>query len=329
MVTTVAEPLVMAVDLGGTNFRLAVVNRAGEILHRHSQPTVKGGGREVLLRRLAEAMLELTAAQNIPAGRIQAVGLGIPGLVEPEPGLVVKAPNIPELDHVPLGPELRRLLPWPVVLENDANLFTWGEAYQGAGQGEENMLGITLGTGVGGGLVLGGKLWHGSKGTAAEIGHLTIEPGGEQCNCGNYGCLETLASATWTVQWTVSRLAAGEPSSLESLWRQNPRELSARRIAQAAAAGDRLAQQAFQRVGRALGIAIADVVHLLGLPLIILGGNFALSWDHFMGSLEEELAKRMTFFPRADLSLRPAKLGDNAGLLGAARLAWDLTEQIQ
>jgi glucokinase len=228
-----------------------------------------------------------------------------------------------------LGPELAKRLPWPVALDNDANLFAWGEATMGAGQGEKNLLGITLGTGVGGGLVLGGKLWQGSRGTAAEIGHMTIEQGGERCNCGNRGCLETLASATWTVKWTAAQLAAGEESVLQPLWRQNPRELTARRIYQAAAGGDRLAQQAFGRVGRALGLAIAGVVHLLGIPLIILGGNFAQAWDQFIGPLEAELDNRLTFFPRAELRLRPAVLGDNAGLLGAARLAWDLSQGLR
>ena len=324
-----AEPLVLAVDLGGTNFRLALVNPAGEIIQRYSRPTSKGEGSDVLVRKLAAAMLELAAEGGIPDARIQAVGMGIPGLVEPDRGRVVKAPNIPELDQVMLGPALGQLLPWPVVLDNDANLFAWGEAFLGAGRGEKNLLGITLGTGVGGGLVLGGKLWQGRKGTAAEIGHITIEPGGERCNCGNHGCLETLASATWTVKWIVAQLAAGEKSSLRPLWQQNPLELSAHRIYQEAVAGDKLAQEAFRRVGRALGIAIAAVVHLLGLPLIILGGNFAQAWDQFIGSLEEELDQRMTFFPRADLSLRPAMLGDNAGLLGAARLAWDLGQGLR
>jgi glucokinase len=318
------ESLVLAADLGGTNFRLALVNSAGEIVQRSSRPTSKGEGTEILVRRLAAAMLELTSEAGIPEARIQAVGMGIPGLVEPDKGRVVKVPNIPELDQVNLGPALAGMLPWPVALDNDANLFAWGEAFMGAGRGEQNLLGITLGTGVGGGLVLGGKLWQGSKGTAAEIGHMTIEPGGGQCNCGNYGCLETLASATWTVKWTAAQLKAGEESSLQQLWRENPQDLTAHRIYQAAAAGDRLAQKAFQRVGRALGQAIAGVVHLLGIPLIILGGNFAQAWEQFIGSLDEELEKRMTFFPRAALRLRLAVLGDNAGLLGAARLAWDL-----
>jgi glucokinase len=324
MGSVVSDPLVLAVDLGGTNFRLALVTPAGEIIQRRSLPTPKGEGRDVLVRIMAAAMRELAAGEDISNSRIRAVGMGIPGLVEPDQGWVVKAPNIPELDRFGLGLELGKLLPWPVGIENDANLFAWGEAYLGSGRGEKNLLGITLGTGVGGGLVLGGQLWQGGGGTSAEIGHITIEPEGERCNCGNQGCLETLASATWTVKWTAARLAAGEESSLQPLWQQNPQELSARLIYQEAAAGDRLAQKAFQRAGRALGIAIADVVHLLGVPLFILGGNFARGWDQFIGSLEEELDKRMTFFHRADLRLRPAILGDNAGLLGAARLAWDL-----
>ncbi len=321
-----AEPLVLAVDLGGTNFRLALVNPAGEIIQRCSRPTSKGEGSDILVRKLAAAMLELAAEGNIPASRIQAVGMGIPGLVEPDKGRVVKAPNIPELDQVRLGPELGQAPTLAGRPSTTTPIFSPGEnLIWGQAGGRRTCWASPWGPVSAVGLVLGGQLWQGSEGTAAEIGHITIEPGGERCNCGNQGCLETLASATWTVKWTVAQLAAGEESSLQPLWRQNPQELSARRIYQEAVAGDRLAQKAFQRVGRALGIAIADVVHLLGLPLIILGGNFAQAWDQFIGSLEEELVKRMTFFPRADLRLRPAILGDNAGLLGAARLAWDLS----
>ena len=314
-------PFVIAVDLGGTNLRCALVNEAGDIVHRQTEATAPGQGRDALVRRLAEGILAMAHGAGLAADQIAAVGLGIPGLVELEEGRVVKAPNIPSLDGFRLGPALSSLLPWPVVLDNDANLFAWGEAYRGAGQGEPNLLGITLGTGVGGGLVLDSKLWHGSRGTAAEIGHLTIDPEGERCNCGNTGCLETLASATWTVKWLLARLQAGDPSSLAPLWQQAPQELTARHIYQAAVAGDALAQQALARVGRALGIAIANVVHLLGIPTVILGGNFAKAWEQFIPALEAELSRRLTFFPRSSLRLRQAILGDNAGLVGAARLA--------
>lgn len=320
------ESFVIAIDLGGTNLRLALVNADGEIVHRQAEATQAGQGVEALLQRLAASILALPVKAGVAAASIAAVGLGIPGLVELEQGRVVKAPNIPALDGFFLGPALSSLVPWPVVIDNDANLFTWGEACLGAGRGEANLLGVTLGTGVGGGLVLEGKLWHGASGTAAEIGHMTIEPAGERCNCGNYGCLETLASATWTVKWLVGRLSAGEPSILRSMWQKSPEELSARHIYEAAVAGDALAQQALARVGRALGIAIANVTHLLGISTVILGGKFARAWDQFFPALEQELARRLTFFPLSALRLRAAALGDNAGLLGAAKLAWDFRQ---
>ncbi|AEB08917.1 ROK family protein [Desulfobacca acetoxidans] len=321
-ITAEPESLVMAGDLGGTNFRLALVTRTGEIIRRLTLPTPKGKGADHLLDRMAAAILGLMEEEGIIPGRLQAVGMGIAGLIQPDKGRVVKSPNIPELDWIWLGPELRRRLPWPVTIDNDANLFALGEHYQGAGRGEDNLLGLTLGTGVGGGLILNGRLWQGAGGPSAEVGHITIDPEGERCSCGNQGCLETLASATWTVRWTAERLAAGQKSLLQKNWRENPEGLSALTIYQAATAGDALAQKAFQRVGRALGIAIADVVHLLGIPLIIIGGNFAQSWDRFIGPLREELERRLTFFPAAKLVIRPAALGDNGGLLGAARLAW-------
>ncbi len=316
---------VIAVDLGGTNLRLALVDQNGDILARHAEPTKVHQGLDALLDQLANRTVTLPQQAGIPAAQIQAVGFGIPGLVELAAGRVVKAPNIPVLDGVPLGPRLQDRLPWPVVLDNDANLFALGEATYGAGRSETDLLGITLGTGVGGGLILAGQLWHGASGTAAEIGHMTIEPAGDLCNCGNVGCLETLASATWTVKWFQARLQAGEASALRPLWQQRSQDLSARRIAEAARAGDALAQQAMDRVGRALGIAIANVVHLLGVPTVILGGKFAGAWDGFFPALDRELRQRLTFFPRSVLQIRPAILEDNAGLMGAAKLAWDVS----
>jgi glucokinase len=315
--------LVVAVDLGGTNLRLALVDAQGSIVQRVAEPTRAGRGAAALVQWLAAAIAGLPQQAGIPPEDIAAVGLGIPGLVEPETGKVVKAPNLPELDGQDLGLALSARLPWPVVLENDANLFAWGEASWGAGQGESNLLGLTLGTGVGGGLVLKGRLWSGAQGTAAEIGHMTIDPQGQRCNCGNTGCLETFASATWTVRWLTARLQAGEPSTLQDLWQHDPGEVTAQRIHAAAQAGDSLARQALVRVGWALGIAIANVVHLLGVPLVLIGGKMAQAWDCFLPALEEELSRRLTFFPRAALQVRPAVLGDNAGLLGAAKLAWD------
>lgn len=314
------EPLVVAGDLGGTNCRLALVDRAGRIKDRQTMPTPKGQGRSRLLAELSAAILRLAAPVT---EMVQAVGLGIPAQLRPESGYVYRAPNLPELDGCSLAAELGQRLPWPVVLENDANLFALGEWFRGAGQGQDHLLGITLGTGVGGGLILQGRLWQGPRGTAAEIGHLVIDPAGALCSCGNRGCLETVASATWTMAWTKARLKEGAASSLRAAWEREPASLTALELAAAAAAGDELARQAFQRVGQALGIAIVDVIHLLGLPLVVIGGKFARAWPHFFPALAQELQHRLTFFRREELQILPAALGDEAGLLGAARLAWE------
>lgn len=317
------HPVVVGVDLGGTNLRVAVINGQGEMRFRQAFPTPKGQGSQELVERLAGAITAVGQEAQDQGSQVLAIGMGVPGRVLPQEGRVIFSPNLPELNDCQLGAAARRLLRWPLFMDNDANIFALGEQWLGAGQGRANILGITLGTGVGGGLVLNASIWPGEAGSTAEIGHIIIDPQGEVCNCGNRGCLETLASAPWTVAWVKSRLAAGEPSSLRAAWQKDPESLGGRQLQQAADTGDRLAQAAFARVGQALGQAIVDVVHLLGLSLVVIGGKFSLAWDHFIGPLEDELDRRLTLFPRAQLKVVPAILGDNAGLLGAARLAWD------
>jgi glucokinase len=213
-----------------------------------------------------------------------------------------------------------------MFLENDANLFALGESWLGAGAGYPHMLGITLGTGVGGGLILNGRLWPGTAGTAGEIGHLTIDPEGKRCHCGNRGCLETVASSPWTVAWVKAQLAQGQSSWLRELWESDPDALRGEAVEAAARQRDPLAVRAFERVGRGLALAIADAVHLLGLPRVVIGGRFARAWDMFHLPLQEELYRRLTLFPPEAVSIVPAQLGDDAGLVGAARLAWDRVE---
>ncbi len=318
------EPVVIAVDLGGTNTRWALVDRQGAILGRWERATATMPDQETLINTLAAELLasgKEAAAQGV---EVMAVGLGVAGRILPDEGVVAFSPNIPWLNNCPLVPKLKNQLPWPIVLENDANLFAFGENWLGAGAGYDLMLGITLGTGVGGGLILNGQIWSGTAGTSGEVGHITIEPDGSRCNCGNRGCLETLASAFWTVIWVKEQLAQKTPSWLVELWEKDPEAINGETLVVAAKMNDPLALKAFERVGKALGIAIADVVHLLGLSRVVLGGRFALAWDHFHLPMEEELHRRLTLFPPAKVSVAPAKLGDDAGLLGAARLAWEV-----
>ena len=317
------EPVVVGIDLGGSNTRLALVTRQGEILARWERATATMPDQDSLVSGLAADLAVCGEEAETRGFEILGVGLGVPGRVLPQEGRVAFSPNVPALNDCPLLDRLRPRVPWPLFLENDANLFALGEHWLGAGVGHPQMLGITLGTGVGGGLILNGRLWSGAAGTAAEVGHITVDPHGKRCRCGNRGCLETVASGSWAVAWVKEQLAQGASSWLRELFEKDPDALQGDALVAAAQHGDPLARRAFERVGRGLGVAIAGVVHLLGLSRVVIGGRFARAWEVFEVFMLEELYRRLTLFPPEALSIAPAKLGDDSGLLGAARLAWD------
>ncbi|MHB8070028.1 MAG: ROK family protein [Desulfobaccales bacterium] len=317
------EPVVAALDLGGTNARLALVSQKGEILARWEWSTATMPDQNTLVATLAADLAVCRDKAQELGAEVKGMGMGVAGRVLPQEGVVAFSPNIPALNDCPLVPRLQPQSPWPLFLENDANLFTLGEYWLGAGVGYPQMLGITLGTGVGGGLILDGRLWSGTAGTSGEIGHMTVDPEGHKCHCGNRGCLETRASGFWAVAWAKEQLAKGASSWLRELYEKEAEALTGETLVVAAHQGDPLACRAFARVGTALGIAIANTVHLLGISRVVIGGRFARAWEVFELPLQEELYRRLTLFPREALSVVPAKLGDDAGMIGAAKLAWD------
>jgi glucokinase len=312
----------MGIDLGGTNVRLALVNPQGQILSRWERATASMPDQAALVSTLAADLTQAGETARDQGLEIQGVGIGVPGRVLPREGRVDFSPNIPALNECRLVERLALLVNWPLFLQNDANLFALGEHWLGAGVGHEHMLGITLGTGVGGGLILNGRLWAGAEGTSGEIGHVTVDPEGRKCHCGNRGCLETMASAFWTVLWVKEQLAQGASSWLRELYETDPNAIQGETLVAAALQADPLARRAFDRVGRSLGQAIAGVVHLLGLSRVVIGGRFAQAWEVFNLPLQGELHRRLTLFPPEEVSVCPAQLEDDAGLVGAACLAW-------
>lgn len=314
------DSAVVGIDLGGTNVRLALVSPEGTILSRWERETA-ASDRSVLLSHLLADLAAAGEAARSQGLEVKGAGIGVPGLIHPEEGLVVFSPNVPALSRCPLLSLLAPQVDWPLFLENDANLFALGEHWLGAGKGRRNLLGITLGTGVGGGLILNGQIWAGPQGTAGEIGHMTVDPDGRKCHCGNWGCLETMASGFWTVAWVKEQLAQGASSWLRELYEADPDAITGQTLVVAAQQADPLARKAFDRVGRSLGQAIASVVHLLGISRVVIGGGFARAWDVFHYALEAELRRRLTLFPPEAVSVCPAQLGDDSGLIGAARLA--------
>ncbi len=284
-------------DLGGSNLRLAVVDDRLAVLDRFRCPT---GDRTVkgVLCTLEEGVRRLLRSTG---GRVAGVGLGFAGLVDPEEGRVIAAPNFPGWKDVPIGPLLEKRLGIPVHVENDANAIAVGEHRMGAARGVRDVLVLTLGTGVGGGLVLGGRLRRGPDGTAGEVGHMPVFPAGRRCSCGGQGCLEMYASAT-AVEASCREVRPGLSTASE--------------FSRAARSGDAALRRIFSLAGRAVGIAVAGLVNVLNLEMLVVGGGLAGAWDLMEPAARRELARRAFGLPGRRLRLRPWALGDDAGPVG-------------
>jgi len=315
------DDLICAVDLGGTNLRAANIDRDGRIHERVRSATPESGTAEDVVAVIAAAVRECESACSKRGGHIRGVSVVVPGSVHVETGVVINAPNIPSLPGYELMPALERALGRPVLLENDANAAALGEVWRGAARGHQTILCLTLGTGVGGGIILDGKLWRGADGTAGELGHTSVEPsGGVQCGCGNVGCLEVYASATAIVRMTRESLAQHPNSLLQSI---SATELTSETICSAAIEGDELALEVFRRMGAYLGVATANFVNIFNPEMIVIGGGVSAAWDLFAPYARAEVMKRAFPVPAQRCQIVRAECGDDAGLIGAAWLAFD------
>ena len=329
----------IGVDLGGTNLRIAVVSDAGKILDKIALGTEVAGGPDHVVDEMSVAVRDL-AAKHRSNGTLAGIGIGVPGIIDMQAGMVLQSPNLPGWHDYPVRNEIERRLGTPVILENDANAAALGEKWLGAASAVDDMCMVTLGTGVGGGIVLQGKIWHGMTGMAGELGHITIEPDGVPCGCGSHGCVEQYASAKAIKRMVAEAIATGKAPTLAQAANSNP-DIDPEAVYQMAMHGDEAAQQVFNRVGRALGILIADLINIFNLPMYVIGGGVANAWGAFSPALIDEALKRSYIYkatapPKSaggpetklpgDSSLRPstlithATLGGDAGLIGAARL---------
>ena len=227
----------IGVDLGGTNLRIAAVDEQGTLLEKVTLGTQVARGRDYVISEMCDAIREL-AAKFSRSGRMIGAGIGIPGIIDKRTGMLRESPNLPGWENYPVRNEIEQRLGAPVMLENDANAAAFGEAWLGAARGQESMCMITLGTGVGGGIVLDGKIWHGMTGMAGEVGHMTIDPSGPRCNCGNIGCVEQFASATAVMRMAREAIANGSAPELERAASASDVEFSAKVVYNLAIQGD-------------------------------------------------------------------------------------------
>jgi len=298
-----SERLVFAIDLGGTHLRVALVDDTGKILQHLKQETPKDESPDGILDALVSAKRQWDC-NNQP---VVAASIMVPGAVDSDKAVVVQAPNLPSLINFELKAELEKRLGWPVFLENDANAAAVGEMWLGAARGCHDVVSVTLGTGVGGGVILNGKLWRGSHGSAGEIGHTTVDPfSGLKCKCGNTGCLELFASATAIVRM-ARELGMTAPTAEE--------------VYEAGRNGDAQALSVFKRFGMYLGIGLANLINFIDPQVIVITGGAVNGWDLFADEMYRQVGERAFRATAQQVKIARSECGDNAGLLGAVKIA--------
>jgi len=312
------------VDLGGTNIVSAIVNYQGKIVNRLKVPTFAERGKEATIKRIIETIHENIVQSNIALDDIIGIGIGAPGPLDTKRGVINFAPNLPGWRDVPLKKILEVEFSMKVVLENDANAAAWGERCFGIGRGVDNLVCFTLGTGIGGGIIIDSKIYHGSNYGAAELGHMTVNKDGPRCNCGNYGCLEAYSSATGIKNRIKSRIKEGIKSDFLNFDSDDELldSIRLKSIFETARKGDKLTKDIVEEAISYLGIAIANITNILNPEMVVLVGGITNEGDKLLIPLKEEVKKRAFYSNYKSLKIVIGELGGNAGVLGAAALLW-------
>ena len=330
----------IGVDMGGTNLRIAAISTEGQLLEKITTGVKLALGRDYVIGEMCDAILHLTERYR-SVGRFLGAGIGVPGIIDVEAGMMRKSANLPGWSDYPVRDEIESRLGARVFLDNDANVAALGEKWLGAARDADDMAMITLGTGIGGAIILNGKIFYGMSGMAGEFGHVTIEPNGVPCGCGNRGCAERYASATAVVRMAREAIASGDALELAKAANADP-DFSAKSVYDLAMKGDAAAQRIFTRFGEALGILLADLVNVLDLDMFVIGGGVVSAWDAFAAKMFSELRERslvyaasapedpgaekkgasaqISSYTRRHTIITRAILGSDAGLYGAARV---------
>ena len=319
----------LGIDLGGTKILAGVVNPYGEIVGVAKKKTKPEGGPDAVIKRILDTASEALDEAKVTLKSISGVGIGAPGPVDYQTGVVYSAPNLPGWDEIPLGSRLEAALKVPVQVENDANLGAWGEWSLGAGRGVQHMLGIFVGTGVGGGIIFDGKLYRGARYAAGEFGHMIIQPNGPQCGCGRRGCVEAFASRTAMERAISQAVEQGRSSILPELMAADKSRLSSSTIKAALDAGDELMTEIMSQVQFYLGLLSANLVNALDPEMIVFGGGVVEALgDAFLQPIRETAVSYYLQQRLVDrVHIAQAKLGDNAGVLGGAALLGSFIER--
>ncbi|WP_309123075.1 ROK family glucokinase [Paenibacillus sp.] len=310
-----SQALYVGVDIGGTTVKVGICNAEGKLLHTYEGPTGTESGNDVILDNIAAYVRRIADDNNASWDDVAGVGVGIPGFMDFATGVVIFSANFPSMRNVPVKAILEQKLGKPVKINNDANVAALGEAWSGAGRGLQNVVVYTLGTGVGGGIIVRGQIYEGFSGMAGELGHVQVVPDMEaiQCGCGQHGCVETVSSATGIIRMAKDAVERGDKTTLADL-----PSLAAKDVFDAAKAGDEVALRIVKRAAFYLGKAMAATAVIVNPERFILGGGVAKAGDILFDAVREVFAK---YTPqRAIVDIVPAELGNDAGVVGAAGL---------
>jgi len=309
-------PILLAgIDIGGTMIKGALFNEHAELIKRFETPSFPDKDSDKFIKNIISFINSMTAQ------KISAVGIGIAGLLDPSREVLMESPNLPRLKNLPLKSRISAKLNMPVSIENDANIAALGELSAGEGKTIDNFLLMTMGTGLGSGLVMNRQLVIGESGKGGEFGHMIVQPDGELCGCGKKGCLEAYASGSAMIRMAKTALKQGRPSLLMDMYQKDPDLITPKAIYTAAEDNDALAQEIFRTTAKYLAIGISNVNNLLDIHTFIIGGGVSKASHIFREGLLHQVRDNVFAVSRDKIKIRISKLGNDAGILGAGYLA--------
>lgn len=310
----------IGIDLGGTNIKAAIVDQEGVILKKDSIPTRAERPYREILKDMAMLSLKLIEQLSLKVSDIKSIGVGSPGTADPDNGILVYSNNFADFNNVPVKEIMQEYIELPVYLENDANVAALGESVVGAGKGYEDCVAVTLGTGVGGGVIIDGKIMPGSFHGGAELGHMVIDVDGESCSCGRKGCWEAYSSATALIRDAKIAAIRYKDSKLNELLNGDLSKMNAKIPFDAAQAGDTYAQEVIDRYIKYLAVGIVNVINIFEPQVLVIGGGVCAQGDNLLNPLMDQVRSQVYGQKDPKTTIKIAELGNDAGVIGAAML---------
>ena len=309
----------IGLDVGGTTFKAGVVTEDGRIVHKDAMPTGIERPYQEIIADMAALCKKVAADAGVEMSEIKSIGVGVPGLFDNKTGMIPFCTNLGWHD-IPFVAEMKKHLDTPVYGDNDATVAGLAESVAGVSAGIKDSVFLTLGTGVGGGIIIDGKPYSGAHGCGSEIGHMMIRMGGELCTCGNYGCYERYASATAIIREARKAVAEHPESGMLAACGGDPEKINAKIVIDAAKAGDETAKTVFDGYVYGLAVGIINIINMLDPEVIVLGGGVSAAGDFLLDAVREAVKPRVFFKTMPYARIELAQLGNDAGIIGAAML---------